>query len=175
MNTTAERIKELVTMDNILLHYGFSPSRYGRIPCPLHNGKDKNFSYKKNSFKCFVCGKSGSVIDFVMELYGINFRQATLRIDRDFGLGIYGNKPDRIEFSKIMAERRAKEESEREAEEEYKNLAAEHRYWHEVAIVFAPEKPETYSSAYIHPLYAEAVKRLTYLEYITDEKIMARR
>lgn len=175
MNTTAERIKELVTMDNALLHYGFAPSRYGRIPCPLHNGRDKNFSYKKNSFKCFVCGKSGSVIDFVMELYGLNFRQATLRIDKDFGLGVYGDKPDRVEYSKLMAERKAKEEAERAEEEEYKRLAAEHRYWHEVAIVFAPEKPQTYSSAYIHPLYAEAVKRLEYLEYITDEKIMARR
>ena len=175
MNTAADKIREAVSMDDVLLHYGFQPSRYGRIPCPLHNGRDKNFSYKQKNFKCFVCGKSGSVIDFVMELFGIDFRQAALRLDTDFGLGIYGKKPDRTEYSKILAERRAKAEAEEKEQEEYRHLAAEYRYWHEVSIVFAPSRPETYESAYIHPLYAEAVKRLQYLEYLTDEKIMASR
>ncbi len=175
MNPTADKIKELVSMDDVLLHYGFQESKYGRIPCPLHNGKDKNFSYKKNSFKCFVCGRGGSVIDFTMELFGIDFRQALLRLDSDFGLGIYGKKPSREEFDRLIAERRARIEAEQKEEAEYRQLAAEHQYWHEISIVFAPSRPETYGSAYIHPLYAEAVKRLPYLEYLLDEKIMTRR
>lgn len=175
MNPTADKIKELVSMDDVLLHYGFPTSKYGRIPCPLHNGKDKNFSYRKNSFKCFVCGRGGSVIDFTMELFGIDFRQALLRLDSDFGLGIYGKKPDREEFNRLLEERKAKIKAEQKEAEEYQQLAAEHRYWHEVSVVFAPSRPEKYSTAYIHPLYAEAIKRLEYLEYITDEMIMARR
>lgn len=175
MNPTADKIKELISMDDVLLHYGFQTSKYGRIPCPLHNGKDKNFSYRKSGFKCFVCGRGGSVIDFTMELFGINFRQAALRLDNDFSLGIYGKKPSQDEFDRLMAERRAKQEAERKEQEKYQQLAAEHRYWHEVSVVFAPSRPETYGTAYIHPLYAEAVKRLEYLEYLTDEMIMARR
>lgn len=115
------------------------------------------------------------MIDFVMELFGIDFRQALLRIDTDFGLGLYGKKPDRDEYSKILAERNARAEAERKEKEKYDQLAAEHRYWHEISVVFAPSRPEKYSTAYTHPLYAEAIKRLEYLEYITDEMIMARR
>lgn len=174
-NSPAEIIKESVSMADVLGHYGFRPNRYGRIPCPLHNGKDKNFSYKPKHFKCFVCNKSGTVIDFVMELFGVNFVQAVERINLDLQLGLSLDKPSDADLTALREKQRARKEAEDRWQEEYKQLAAEHLYWHEISVHFAPKRPETYGSAYIHPLYAEAVKRLPYIEYLIEEHEAKRR
>jgi DNA primase len=171
----AEIIKSSVSMEDVLTHYGFHPSRYGRIPCPLHNGKDKNFSYKQKSFKCFVCGKSGTAIDFVMNLFNITFTQAVERINSDFRLGLSMDKPNDADLT-ALRERQRKEREEKERwESTAKQLAAEHCYWHQVSVHFAPNRPETYGSAYIHPLYAEAVKRIPFIEYQIEEHNRKRR
>ncbi len=46
--------------------------------CPFHHEKTPSFVIYKdqNSFHCFGCGKTGSVIDFVMNLYKKNFVEA---------------------------------------------------------------------------------------------------
>lgn len=90
-----------------MLKYGFETGRCGRIPCPLHNGHDRNFLYSDRHFKCVVCGKSGSVVDFVMVLFDLTFQQAVARLDSDFGLGLADRKPPpRSKVNKLLAERR---------------------------------------------------------------------
>ncbi|MFN0122216.1 MAG: DNA primase [Blastocatellia bacterium] len=46
--------------------------------CPFHHEKTPSFyvSPGKQIFKCFGCGKAGSVFDFVMEIEGVNFPEA---------------------------------------------------------------------------------------------------
>lgn len=46
--------------------------------CPFHNERSKSLmvSASKNIFKCFGCGKSGDVIDFVMSHKGMTYTQA---------------------------------------------------------------------------------------------------
>lgn len=175
MYSNAEIIKSSVSMEDILNHYGFHPSRYGRIPCPLHNGKDRNFSYKHKNFKCYVCGKSGTVIDFVMHLFGISFTQAVERINSDFHLGLSMERPSDADLTALREKQRKAQEEKEQWESIAKQLAAEHLYWHEVAIQFAPFRPATYGSAHIHPLYAEAVKQLPYIEYQIEEHNRKRR
>jgi len=48
--------------------------------CPLHPEKTPSFSVRNNKFKCFSCGKAGSTIDFIMELYGMTFVDAVKRL-----------------------------------------------------------------------------------------------
>lgn len=78
-------------MDEVARHYGFEPNRAGFMRCPFHQG-DHTASLKiyagDRGWHCFGCNSGGSVIDFVMRLYDINFRQAVLRLDLDFGLGL---------------------------------------------------------------------------------------
>lgn len=167
----ADRIKELLTMEDVLRHYGYPVSRYGRIPCPLHNGHDRNFSFKQGHFKCFVCGKSGSVIDFVMHLYGITFSQAVMRINADFGLGLTSERPSPTQRAEALERRLKSQRQDEERRAEYYDKAREHRYWHEAQKHFAPSR-EGWEAGVIHPLYLEAVRRLPELEWWLNEHLM---
>ena len=46
--------------------------------CPFHQEKEPSFyvSPEKQIFKCFGCGKSGSIFDFLMEMEGLEFPEA---------------------------------------------------------------------------------------------------
>lgn len=162
----ASRIKDRLTIEEVVRRYGYEPGRNGFLHCPFHQG-DRTASLKlypeQEGWHCFGCGKGGSVIDFVMELYGLSFSQACLRLNTDFGLGLAGDQPDRRALQ--AAQRRAKEAEEKRAREEAEELAllAEHRYWWEVRQAFAPGK-----DGYIHPLYEQAVKELPWLAYLLD-------
>ena len=168
----AGQVKSLVTIQEVAEHYGFHPNRAGYICCPFHHEKTASLKLYsgQRGFHCFGCGAGGTVIDFVMKLFDIPFRQAILRINADFALGLTWDKPDPAVRSAVLEARRReaqrKEKLER-LEEKHRELAAEHCYWWEVLKYFTPVRDGDY--VYIHPLYAEAVKKQPYLEYLLDE------
>lgn len=105
----AGQLKERLGMDEVAQRYGFSPNRSGFIQCPFHKG-DNHGSLKlypgQKGWHCFGCQRGGSVIDFVMQLYGIDFRQACLRLNTDFGLRLTGQRPDQVAQAAAMEKRR---------------------------------------------------------------------
>lgn len=105
-----------------------------------------------------------------MKLFNINFRQACLRLDADFSLGLTGEKPSAAEVSAVLAARRQEAERKAAADREYRGKTAEHCYWWQVKKLFAPDAADA-AAGYIHPLYAEAIKRLPSLEYWLDEHL----
>ena len=90
----AERIKEKVTMQDVLGRYGLELDRHGKMLCPFHAEDTASFSVEQNGKRwfCFGCHKSGSVIDFVMEYHNINFTQALVRLNDEFNLGLWDNQ-----------------------------------------------------------------------------------
>lgn len=90
----SEQIADLVTVPDILRAYGYNLSRSKRIPCPIHGGKDSNFCYTDKVFHCWTCGASGNAIKLVMQIFGLNFGQALVRINSDFRLGLTPEKPN---------------------------------------------------------------------------------
>lgn len=50
--------------------------------CPFHQEKTPSFSVSpaKGFYKCFGCGKGGSVYNFLMEMEGLNFPEAIRRV-----------------------------------------------------------------------------------------------
>ena len=173
MTDLADQVKSLVTIQEVAERYGFQPNRAGYICCPFHNEKTASLKLYdgQRGFHCFGCGAGGTVIDFVMKLFDIPFRQAILRINADFALGLTWDKPDPAARSAVLEARRRetrrKAELER-LEEKHRELAAEHRGWWDVLKYFSPTR-EDIEAGYIHPLYAEAVKKQPYLEYLLDE------
>lgn len=172
MMDTANEIRRLLPARQVAEFYGFSVGRSGFIKCPFHQG-DRTASLKlydgEGGFHCFGCGAHGSVIDFVMRLFDLNFRQAVLRLNADFHLGLTPSKPDRAARSAALEARREEQRRRNQAEENFRYMVSERHYWRDVLEVFPPVRQG--DDVYYHPLYVEAVKRLPYIEYWLDDYI----
>ena len=111
-NDLARQIKERLTTRQVVELYGFHPDRGGYIQCPFHTGDNhgslKVYDGSKTGWHCFGCGAGGSVIDFVMRLFGLSFAQACLKLNCDFGLGLTGERPSMAERSALLEARREK-------------------------------------------------------------------
>ena len=167
----AENIKSMVSMPEMMEHYGFSLNRSGFCKCPLHDEKTGSFkAYSGNrGFYCFGCGAHGSVIDFVMQYFGLNFQDAIAKINTDFSLGLpIGEKLDRrkqLEMNR-QAFMRKREMNAKKAEQE----RLENAYWEafdewkrldDNKRDYAPKTP----TEPLHPLFVEALKNIASAEY----------
>lgn len=93
MTDYADLIKNTLTMEQVLRRYGIAAGVKNRIRCPLHHGTHLNFAYRHKTFRCYVCGANGTVIDFVMQYFGLSFLDAVKKLNDDFNLGYsMGNK-----------------------------------------------------------------------------------
>ena len=168
----AGQIKERLTSREVVEFYGFHIDRAGYIQCPFHTGDDhgslKVYENGKTGWHCFGCGAGGSVIDFAMRLFGINFRQAVLRLNTDFNLGLTNERRSKAEHSAILEQRRKEAERRAVLEAEHRRLAEEHRRCWEIVKYFPPELGAN-GEMWVHPLYPEAVCALPALEYRLDE------
>ena len=85
----AQVIRDQVTMDEILGLYGYR-AKHGFMCCPFHGEKAPSLKIYPGTggWHCFGCGRGGSVIDFVMEHEGCDFRTAVNAIDQQLRLGL---------------------------------------------------------------------------------------
>ena len=158
-------------MPEMMGRYGFELDRSGFCKCPLHGEKTGSFkAYSGNrGFYCFGCGAHGSVIDFVMQYFGLNFQDAIAKINTDFSLGLpIGEKLDRRkqlemnrqafirkrEMNAKKAEQEGLENAYWEAFDEWKRLDDNKRN-------YAPKTP----TEPLHPLFVEALKNIAGAEY----------
>ena len=56
--------------------------------CPFHSEKSPSFSVSpsKNICKCFSCGKGGDPVHFVMEIDGLNYREAIEQMAKEHNI-----------------------------------------------------------------------------------------
>lgn len=114
-------IKQAVTMWDVLGLFGIVTNRHGRCQCPIHHGEDYNCRIRDKSFHCYVCGASGTVLDFVMQYMGTDLSGAERYLNDQLGLGLpLGREQtasERRELNKrLRAMRAEKERAERELE-----------------------------------------------------------
>jgi DNA primase len=78
-------------------------SRY-KANCPLHHEKTPSFTVypDSQSFYCFGCGEGGDVIDFIIKLKGIAFKEALAYLGMKSGKGYKPTKRD----NKMLLKRR---------------------------------------------------------------------
>ena len=164
-------IKNRINMIDICKTYGFNIQRGNFICCPFHNEKTPSLKlYDGNrGFYCFGCGEHGSVIDFVMRYFNLDFPKAISKLNDDFRLGLpIGKKIDRrtqLEMNKSAFERKRKIESEKKRREKIEN-----DYWtafdewkrlDDNRRNYAPKTP----TEPLHPLFVEALKNIDGAEY----------
>ena len=87
--SAAQVIRDSVTMEQIITLYGYK-TKHGFMICPFHGDKDASLKVYPGTggWHCFGCGKGGSVIDFVMEHEGCDFRTAVVAIDKAMHMGL---------------------------------------------------------------------------------------
>lgn len=164
-------IKSQISMIDICKTYGFNIQRGNFICCPFHNEKTPSLKlYDGNrGFYCFGCGEYGSVIDFVMRYFGLDFKSAISKLNNDFCLGLpIGQRIDRrkqLEMERLAFQRRQKakqEEAERhQIEDAYWAAFDEWKRLDDNKRNYAPKTP----SEPLHPLFVEALKNISGAEY----------
>ncbi len=125
--TTAEEIKQELSIERLLSFYGIVTPRGMKvmIKCCFHDDKTPSLSINKakNRFHCYggSCGAKGSVIDFVMRMEGLDFKEACRFIEEK----LLCNKQLKIENGKLKIKRDPKLETRSEgaikAKREYEN------------------------------------------------------
>lgn len=169
MMNRAELIKERLTMPDVLRHYGFEPKK--RMCCPLHNGKDKNFSVMEHGYMCFSQCGGGDVITFVQKLFSLSFTDTLRKMDEDFNLGLY-RKISPVE--RVRMERHIKSLQAKKNEIQAKKQHVEDEYWKafdewkrldDNKRLYVPKTPDEE----LHPLFVEVLQKLAYQEYLLGE------
>lgn len=156
------QIKESLTMKEVAERYGFEVYKGNNILCPFHNDTHPDLRVYPGSrgWHCFVCNEGGSVIDFVSKLFRINARQAVLRLDNDFHLGLSTERPVRRDVNRWAEEHRKKQAEIEAYRAEYMTKLNEFK------LIRHMRKPPQDS-----PLmgeYAALIGRLEYLDYWLD-------
>ena len=129
--TIADEIKARVTTRQLCEHVGLALDRNGNALCPFHGDSNKSLKvYKdpKRGWACFGCHRGGTVLDFAMAWYDIDFQQALVRLDTEFGLGL----PMRRKLTKeerLSAHRRLVDQERRKRDAENARKAAEYEFW----------------------------------------------
>ena len=157
----ADELKAAVDILSAAERYGLEVNRKGYASCPFHEEDTPSLKLypETNTFYCFGCGVGGDVISFVRHLFHLDYPQAVVRICNDFGLSgrvVRGHEPSRL---------REKRERQRRAE-----AARRREYGRKTTLFYAlwtarrclaPRREEER----LHPLFAEALHTLDYLDY----------
>lgn len=164
-------IFEEVSMIDVLNKYHHT-GKHRRSNCPIHNGKDNNFCYTEKVYHCWSCGASGNVASFVMDLFGLSFVDACIKINCDFNLNIpiyekltYRQKQKaRIKLKNIRTKRELEKNKKQEEEDNYDELINEYIKWDKIRTLYAPKTPKLP----LNELYVTAMHKLPYIEYRMD-------
>lgn len=162
-----EAVKQSVTTRQAASFYGIRVGRNGMVCCPFHN--DRTPSMKVDSrFYCFGCGASGDVIDFAALLHGLEKREAAVRLAEDFGVSYEksGNAPpDWKRHNRSQPRQKSAEQRFQETERYCFRVLCDYlRLLEHWKTAYAPQPQD----AIWHPLFVEALQRISYTEYLLD-------
>lgn len=131
----AKEIRERVSIMEVLSYYNLRPNRSGFLCCPFHSG-DRTASLKvypeQNSWYCYGCQRSGSVIDFVMGMEMVGFAEAIRRLNERYNLNLTRKKPSMQDIRRREQERKRKqEEMLRQKQKRDNTIAQRRKLWRE--------------------------------------------
>ena len=80
--------KSCLNIAEVVGFYGVQLNKSGFGLCPFHTERTASFKVYTDSFYCFGCNESGTVIDFVMKLMGLSAIDAVRQLAADFRLNL---------------------------------------------------------------------------------------
>lgn len=176
--TKCEYIRENVSMRELLEKYGFQFSRKNFMCCCFHNEKTPSACISKDDrwYKCYGCGVSYNVIDFVANYEKCSRNQAISKIDEMFGLGFGRDLTAQQKKELKEAQRRnklLKEQREREKKEE--QLACDKiikrlRMWEQVQKFAHPTRGQIKTNTWeLSDLFFYSLKQQRWLNWLYDK------
>ena len=94
-----ERVREAVDVVEYIGRYvNLKPSgKSYKGLCPFHQEKTPSFYVDpdKGVYHCFGCGASGNIFRFVMDIEGLSFREAVLKLAKEYGIEIPSSEVER--------------------------------------------------------------------------------
>ena len=158
-----EAVKQAVPTRQAAESYGVRVGRNGMVCCPFHDDKHPSMKVDRR-FHCFGCQADGDVIDFTARLFGLNKKEAALKLAEDFSVSFdaKGHDPPlrRPVRRKIREELRY-----RQAEQKCFRVLCDYLHllerWEKE---YAPQTPEETWN----PLFLEALQKKPYIEYLLD-------
>lgn len=123
-------VKERVPVIEAARRYGFEPDRQGKICCPFHDDSHPSLQLYKGArgWWCYVCDRGGSVIDFVAGLFSISPREAALKLNEDFSLGLTLERPRGLERQAVNHRRLVEKRKLEKFRQEYEEKQSEFEY-----------------------------------------------
>lgn len=122
MNIDKNDIKNCVTVNDVISHFGVKKEQTGLYICPVHNDKTGSLSIKNNFAYCFGCGFRGDSIHLYSTINNTNFITSLKEMNEIFLAGKYGHN----KFSRSEIEARKNEaEKARQLKEYEENVENE--------------------------------------------------
>ena len=158
-----EAVKQAVPTRQAAESYGVQVGRNGMACCPFHDDKHPSMKVDRR-FHCFGCQADGDVIDFTARLFGLNKKEAALKLAEDFSVSFDAKghdpprrRPVRRKISEELRYRQAEQKCFRVLCD-YRNLLCR---WKRD---YAPKTPDED----FHPLFVEALQKQDYVDYLLD-------
>ena len=176
--TKCEYIRENVSMRELLDKYGFQFSRKNFMCCCFHNEKTPSACISKDDrwYKCYGCGVSYNVIDFVANYEKCSRNQAISKIDEMFGLG-FGRELTAQQKKELKeAQKRNKLlKEQREQEKKDEQLACDKivkrlRMWEQVQKFTHPTRGQIKTNTWeLSDLFFYSLKQQGWLNWLYDK------
>lgn len=164
------KIKDTLTMRDVLERYNYDVNRNGFVCCPFHSEKTPSMKIYKTDYHCFGCQEHGDVITFVQKLFGLSFKDTLRKIDADFGLNIYGDhtfeelRQSHFQQRALQAKREFEKQRKKKAEDEYWEVFGELKRLDDNYRNYKPKS----SDDELHPLFVESLQKMDYQKHLLE-------
>jgi DNA primase len=164
MSLLSEKFTSRISMRDVANKYGLKVTRSGFTLCPFHQDKHpsmKIYDEIGKGYFCFTCNKGGSVINFVMEYFKIEYIDSLKKLDNDFGLNVLEEKEDHVVAKEYAAKQFIAKRKKSKKTLSLQKLVEEHCRLHND---LKNEKP-------FSEKYSYAVHHIDYLDYLIENKM----
>lgn len=170
MRQTIEEIKTFIPIAQAIENYTGDIFTKNKMCCPLHNEKTASFTVypANNTFYCFGCGASGSLIDFVKLYFNFPFKEAVMKIACDFGI-LHAQTEEEQRIRLAITRKRIFEREEKIRQAQARKVS----YWRAFDRVLLYEsylkdfRPLSVADD-PHPLFIEALQNINYARYLLE-------